>query len=77
MTKHKFNLVGNTFNYSDAPRCSVWGKESKFTEWVDEGGDGTFYIDAAIGLDLMMKGQVQSMHGFLSLLRFFHKLQTL
>ena len=25
----KFNLVGNTFNYEDAPRCSVWGKESK------------------------------------------------
>ena len=50
MPKHKFNLVGNTFNYEDAPRCSVWGKESKFTEWVDEGGDGTFYIDAAIGL---------------------------
>ena len=44
MDKHKFNLVGNTFNYSDAPRCSVWGKESKFTEWVDEGGDGTFYM---------------------------------
>ena len=42
MPKHKFNLVGNTFNYEDAPRCSVWGKESKFTEWVDEGGDGTF-----------------------------------
>ena len=41
MVKHKFNLVGNTFNYSDAPRCSVWGKESKFTEWVDEDGDGT------------------------------------
>ena len=50
MPKHKFNLVGNTFNYEDAPRCSVWGKESKFTEWVDEGGDGTFYVDAAIGL---------------------------
>ena len=50
MVKHKFNLVGNTFNYSDAPRCSVWGKESKFTEWVDEGGDGTFYVDSAIGL---------------------------
>ena len=50
MVKHKFNLVGNTFNYSDAPRCSVWGKESKFTEWVDEGGDGTFYVDSAIGI---------------------------
>ena len=22
MVKHKFNLVGNTFNYSDAPRCA-------------------------------------------------------
>ena len=50
MPKHKFNLVGNTFNYENAPKCSVWGKTSKFTEWVDEGGDGTFYVDAAIGL---------------------------
>ena len=50
MPKHKFNLVGNTFNYENAPKCSVWGKTSKFTEWVDEGGDGTFYIDSAIGL---------------------------
>ena len=48
MARHKFNLVGNTFNYSDAPRCSVWGKESKFTEWVDDGGDGTFYVDSSI-----------------------------
>ena len=52
MSRHKFNLVGNTFNYKDAPRCSVWGKESKFTEWVDEGGEGTFYIDGAIGLGI-------------------------
>lgn len=52
MTKHKFNLVGDTFNYIDAPRCSVAGKESKLTEWVDQGGDGTFYVDAAIGLGL-------------------------
>lgn len=50
MQKHKFNLVGNTFNYIDAPRCSVSGKSSKLTEWVDDGGDGTFYIDSAIGL---------------------------
>ena len=50
MPRHKFNLVGDTFNYSDAPRCSVWSKESKHTEWVDEGGDGTFYIDGAIGM---------------------------
>ena len=67
MVKHKFNLVGNTFNYSDAPRCSVWGKKSKFTEWVDEGGDGTFYVDSAIGLgSLMMRGLDLSMPGFLS-----------
>ena len=46
----KFNLVGNTFNYEDAPRCSVWGKESKHIEWVEEGGEGTFFIDNAIGL---------------------------
>ena len=46
----KFNLVGNTFNYADAARCSVWGKESKHIEWVEEGGQGTFYIDSAIGL---------------------------
>lgn len=50
MQKHKFNLIGNTFNYIDAPKCSVAGKSSKFTEWVDEGGDGIFYIDSAIGL---------------------------
>jgi hypothetical protein len=50
MQKHKFNLVGNTFNYIDAPRCSVAGKISKLTEWVDDGGDGTFYVDSAIGL---------------------------
>lgn len=50
MQKHKFNLVGNTFNYIDAPRCSVAGKVSKFTEWVDDGGDGTFYVDSAIGM---------------------------
>ena len=46
----EFNLVGNTFNYADAPRCSVWGKESKHIKWVEEGGEGTFYIDNAIGL---------------------------
>ena len=46
----KFNLVGNTFNYADAPRCSVWGKESQHIEWVEEGGEGTFYIDNAIGM---------------------------
>ena len=50
MQKHKFNLVGNTFNYIDAPKCSVAGKISKFTEWVNVGGDGTFYIDSTIGL---------------------------
>lgn len=50
MTRHKFNLVGTTFDYIDAPRCSVAGKESKYTEWVQDGtGDGTFYIDNAIG----------------------------
>ena len=38
MPRHKFNLVGNTFNYDDAPRCSVWGKESEHIEWVEEGG---------------------------------------
>ena len=48
MQKHKFNLVGDTFNYIDAPKCSVSGKSSQFTEWVDDGGDGTFYIDDAI-----------------------------
>ena len=50
MPRNKFNLVGNTFNYEDAPRCSVWGKESKHIEWVEEGGQGTFYIDSAIGI---------------------------
>lgn len=51
MTKHKFNIVGNTFDYDDAHCCSVWGKESKYTEWAkDESGEGTFYIDSAIGM---------------------------
>lgn len=51
MTKHKFNIVGNTFDYVDAPCCSVWGKESKHTEWVkDQTGEGTFYVDSAIGM---------------------------
>jgi len=51
MTKHKFNIVGNTFDYADAPCCSVWSKESKHTEWVkDQTGEGTFYVDSAIGM---------------------------
>ena len=44
----KFNLVGNTFNYEDAPRCSVWGKESKHIEWVGEDGEGTLIIVASL-----------------------------
>ena len=45
----KFNLVGTTFNYNDrAPKCSVWSKESKHIEWVDKGGEATFYIDNTI-----------------------------
>ena len=52
MPKHKLNLVGNTFEYSDGmPRCSVWGKESKYTEWVkDNTGEATFYVDSAISM---------------------------
>jgi hypothetical protein len=55
MSRHKFNLVGNTFNYEDAPKCSVWGKESKFTEWVDVDGEGTFYMMVPLDMDFKMK----------------------
>ena len=42
MLKHKFNIIGNTFNYTDGmPKCSVWSKESKNIEWVNDGGEGT------------------------------------
>ena len=53
MLKHKFNIIGNTFNYTDGmPKCSVWSKESKNIEWVNDGGEGTFYIDSSLPLAL-------------------------
>lgn len=48
--KRKFNLVGNTFTHltNGNKGYSVHGKESKYIEWVAEGGDATFYIDNTI-----------------------------
>jgi hypothetical protein len=48
--KKKFNLVGNTFTHLTGGNkgYSVHGKESKYIEWVQSGGDGTFYIDNTI-----------------------------
>jgi hypothetical protein len=48
--KKKFNLVGNTFTHLTGGNkgYSVHGKESKYIEWVQTGGDGTFYIDNTI-----------------------------
>jgi hypothetical protein len=48
--KKKFNLVGNTFTHltNGNKGYSVHGKESKYIEWVQDGGDGTFYIDDTI-----------------------------
>ena len=50
MSKVKFNLVGNTFTHltNGNKGYSVHGKESKYIEWVEDGGDATFYIDNTI-----------------------------
>ena len=43
----KFNLVGETFTHltNGNKGYSVHGKESKYIEWVKDGGEVTFYID--------------------------------
>jgi hypothetical protein len=48
--KIKINLVGNTFTHLTGGNkgYSVHGKESKYIEWVSDGGDATFYIDNTI-----------------------------
>lgn len=50
--KKKFNLVGNTFTHltNGNKGYSVHAKESKYIEWVKEGGDGTFYVDDVINV---------------------------
>lgn len=53
MSKHKFNIVGDTFTATHGGNYgySVWGKKSKHVDWVQDGsGEGTFYIDGAIGM---------------------------
>lgn len=52
--KKKFNLVGNTFTHltNGNKGYSVHGKESKYIEWVQDGGDGTFYIDDTINVGI-------------------------
>lgn len=47
---HKFNLVGTTFTHLSGGNkgYSVHGKTSKYIEWVNDGGLGTFYIDRTI-----------------------------
>ena len=55
MNRHKFNIVGDTFTATHGGNYgySVWGKKSKHVDWVQDGsGDGTFYIDGAIGMAL-------------------------
>lgn len=48
--RKKFNLVGDTFTHLTGGNkgYSVHGKVSKYIEWVNEGGDATFYIDNTI-----------------------------
>jgi len=48
--RKKFNLVGDTFTHLTGGNkgYSVHGKVSKYIEWVNEGGNATFYIDNTI-----------------------------
>ena len=50
MNRKKYNLVGDTFTHltNGNKGYSVHGKESKYIEWVKDGGDATFYIDNTI-----------------------------
>jgi len=52
--KKKFNLVGNTFTHltNGNKGYSVHGKESKHIEWVQRGGEATFYIDDTINVGI-------------------------
>ena len=48
--RKKINLVGDTFTHltNGNKGYSVHGKESKYIEWVKNGGDATFYLDDTI-----------------------------
>jgi hypothetical protein len=48
--KEKFNLIGDTFTHltNGNKGYSVHGKESKYVEWVKEGGKCSFYIDSTL-----------------------------
>ena len=50
MNKKKYNLVGNQFTHTTNGNrgYSVHGKESKYIEWVKDGGDDTFYLETSI-----------------------------
>jgi hypothetical protein len=50
MQRVKFNLVGDTFTHltNGNKGYSVHGKESKYIEWVKDGGEATFYIDSTL-----------------------------
>jgi hypothetical protein len=50
MSLSQFNLVGDTFTHLTGGNkgYSVHGKESKYIEWVKDGGEATFYIDNTI-----------------------------
>jgi len=52
--KKKFNLIGNTFTHltNGNKGYSVHGKESKHIEWVQQGGEATFYIDDTINVGI-------------------------
>ena len=52
MSLSQFNLVGDTFTHLTGGNkgYSVHGKESKYIEWVKDGGDATFYIDNTINV---------------------------
>jgi hypothetical protein len=50
LVRKKINLVGDTFTHltNGNKGYSVHGKESKYIEWVKNGGDATFYLDDTI-----------------------------
>lgn len=50
----KYNLVGNTFTHLTGGNkgYSVHGKVSKYIQWVNDGGEGTFYIDDTINIGI-------------------------
>ena len=65
MQRVKFNLVGDTFTHltNGNKGYSVHGKESKYIEWVKDGGEVTFYIDSTLPGHGLIQNQVQNMLG--------------